>query len=43
MTDKVMRELDRNTYFGVQHHNLSGVKDSMLTNGWDLHATNEDP
>jgi hypothetical protein len=43
LTDKVMRELDRNTYFGVQHHNLSGVKDSMLTNGWDLHATNEDP
>jgi len=43
LTNKVMKELDRNTYFGVENHNLSGVGGSMSSNGWDLHATNEDP
>ena len=43
LTDKVVEEFDRNTYFGVSHHNLSGVHGSMAANGWDTHATHADP
>ena len=43
LTDTVMKELDRNTYFGVSHHNLSGVHGSMSEHGWDTHASAADP
>ena len=43
LTDAVMKELDRNTYFGVSHHNLSGVHGSMSAHGWDTHASAADP
>lgn len=53
--DKIMKELDFNTYYGVQGHDLKGTacadpnvftcknNESMAGNGWDLHASDKDP
>jgi hypothetical protein len=39
LTDPVVRELDYNTYYGVQGYNVS----SLAPHGWDTHASEADP
>ena len=43
LTDAVIKEFDRNTYYGVSNHNVSGVDNNLKANGWDLHASTADP
>ena len=42
LSDPVVKSFDNNTYFGVDHP-LGGVDNNTRKQGWDLHASDEDP